>query len=182
IDTGRASKIRIECGGLSARYSTVNRILMLGKYFVRRLAAVVSCAVAMMAAQTRTPAGPYTAEQAAAGRTAYEAYCASCHLPDLAGRNEAPALAGTNFMRVWGARTMSTLLQYMQTTMPPGNRGGFGQETYVDLVAFLLEANGARAGERPLTAAAASSIGSIATGQMPVTLRQSLLQSGASRP
>ena len=77
-------------------------------------------------------------------------------------------------MRVWGGRTTSTLLQYMQSTMPPGNRGGLGQETYVDLVAFLLEANGARAGERPLTAATASSLGSVATGQMPVSHRDIL--------
>ena len=32
--------------------------------------------------------------QATAGQTAYEANCASCHVADLGGRNEAPQLAG----------------------------------------------------------------------------------------
>src|ERR1041385_852336 len=48
--------------------------------------------------QAPLPLGPFTAEQANAGRAAYLANCASCHLPDLAGRNEASQLAGSSFM------------------------------------------------------------------------------------
>src|SRR5207248_10671416 len=66
----------------------------------------------------------------------------SCHLPDLSGRNEAPQLSGSNFIGAWGARTASELVTYIQSTMPPGNAGGLGSETYVSLAAFLLEANG----------------------------------------
>jgi mono/diheme cytochrome c family protein len=55
-----------------------------------------------------TPAA-YTAGQATDGRAAYQANCASCHLPDLAGRNEAPQLAGGNFMSAWGSRTTAEL-------------------------------------------------------------------------
>ena len=46
-----------------------------------------------------------TADQAAAGRTAYLANCAGCHLPDMSGRNEASPLAGANFMNTWRERT-----------------------------------------------------------------------------
>ena len=45
---------------------------------------------------------------------AYQVNCASCHLPDLAGRNEAPPLAGANFMNAWGSRTTAELISYMQ--------------------------------------------------------------------
>src|SRR4051794_25818645 len=116
----------------------------------------------------------FTAAQAKAGRSAYQANCASCHMPDLAGRNEAPQLAGPNFMLAWRARTAGALDAYIQETMPPGNRGGLGQEMYVNLTAFLLEANGGRAGEQALTVNSGAPIGSVATGEMPPELRTAL--------
>ena len=142
---------------------------------------IAACTLAAASAQPAPSPGRYTAAQAAAGRQAYEAYCASCHLQDLAGRNEAPQLSGGNFLRAWGRRTTGDLLGYMMSTMPPGNRGALGQDTYINLVAFLLEANGAPAGNEPITLATAPLIGSIANGQMPAALRQSLAQS-AARP
>lgn len=39
----------------------------------------------MAAAQQRATVAPYTAQQAAAGRTLYQANCAGCHLADLRG-------------------------------------------------------------------------------------------------
>jgi mono/diheme cytochrome c family protein len=110
---------------------------MLGhrKQSARSLTVIFACAGVIVMGQTRT--AQYTAKQAAAGRSAYEAYCASCHLPDLGGRNEAPQLAGTNFMQTWGARSTNDLLKYMQGTMPPGSSGSLGPETYADLVAFI---------------------------------------------
>ena len=121
-----------------------------------------------------------TASQATAGRAAYQAQCAGCHLPDLTGRNEAPQLSGMNFLTAWRSRTVAALIGYMQSTMPPGNRGGLGADTYVELAAFLLEANGARTGSQPLTAASDALIGSLADGQMPAELRQELNQASAS--
>jgi alcohol dehydrogenase (cytochrome c) len=137
---------------------------------------IIACALAA-AAQTPALPGRYTAKQSAAGRLAYEAYCASCHMQDLAGRNEAPQLSGANFIKAWGRRTTGELMSYMFATMPPGSRGALGQETYVNLVAFLLEANGAPAGDEPITMATAPLIGSIANGEMPAELRKSLAQS-----
>jgi alcohol dehydrogenase (cytochrome c) len=142
---------------------------------------MVICGVVVVRGQTRTSIAPYTAPQAAAGRSAYLANCASCHLPDLAGRNEAPQLAGSNFMSAWGARTTGELFSYIRSSMPPENRGSLDQETYIDLVAFLLEANGARAGSQPLSPAAGSVIRSVATGQMPASLRQALAQAPADQ-
>jgi len=116
----------------------------------------------------------FTAAQSLAGRSAYLGNCASCHLPDLSGRNEAHPLTGANFLKVWRDRTVSQLTRYMQQTMPPGNAGGFGEETYVALSAFILEANGAAPGPVPLTPDSGRRIGAIANGQMPPTLLAAL--------
>lgn len=116
----------------------------------------------------------FTAEQALAGRAAYLGNCASCHLPSMAGRNEAHPLTGANFHKVWRDRTVSQLTRYMQQTMPPGNAGGLGEETYVALSAFILEANGAVAGTEPLVLNSRTRIGAISSGQMPATLLATL--------
>src|SRR5215831_7670362 len=87
------------------------------------------------------PGGTYTAAQAQAGMPAYQTNCANCHLPDLTGRNEAPQLAGGNFMNAWGPRSTADLVRYMQATMPPSNLGGLSEETYTNIVAFFLQAN-----------------------------------------
>src|SRR5580704_5145051 len=114
----------------------------------------------------------FTAEQAAAGRAAYQTNCASCHLPDLAGRNEAPALAGSNFFNHWAERSTGDLLDLIQSSMPPGAAGRLGQQTYVEITAYILESNGATAGTQPLTAAGSEEIGSIATGRAPARRAQ----------
>src|SRR5260370_1248503 len=93
------------------------------KHLVRSIA-ITACGASIVAGQTPI----YTAQQAEAGQSAYRAACASCHLPDLGGRNEAPRLTGPNFMSAWGTRTTTDLLTLIQSTMPPGNRGSLGQE------------------------------------------------------
>src|SRR5262249_45520028 len=102
--------------------------------------------------RSQTPAA-YTASQAADGLAAYQTNCANCHLPDLAGRNEAPQLAGGNFMNAWGARTTTDLIRFYQATMPPSNRGGLSEETFTEITAVFLQANGAFARHRILHAA-----------------------------
>ena len=116
--------------------------------------------------------GPYTAAQADAGRTAYQTNCAGCHGPDLGGRNDAAQLAGSLFMGSWGGRTTSDLLGFMQGSMPPGNPGGLGEATYLNIAAFILDSNGARPGTQPLTTAANVGIRSIATGQLRAQITQ----------
>ena len=123
-----------------------------------------------LAAREQTPARPavYTAAQATAGQASYQANCASCHQPALGGQNEAPPLAGANFMTTWGKRTTKDLLDYMAATMPPG-KPSLAEAEYLNITAFILQFNGAPAGTQALTAATATPIGSIATGQRPAT-------------
>lgn len=117
--------------------------------------------------------GPFTVEQAAAGLTAYRTHCATCHMPDLAGLNEARPLTGPDFMNVWGERSSAQLLAYTQLTMPqaPAIPGSLSEQTYADIIAFLLQANGAQPGTQLLTSASNVIIGSIASGTMPEDVR-----------
>src|SRR5947208_9632983 len=127
----------------------------------------------------QTPAA-YTASQAVDGLAAYQTNCASCHLPDLVGRNEAPQLAGGNFMNAWGSRTTAELVAYMKDSMPPSNRGGLSDETYVNIAALILQANGAVPGERPLAVSVPVRIDSVANGQMSAALRETLARAAVA--
>ncbi len=142
-------------------------------------AMIVACSLMVVSqpgkAQQR-PAAPYTTEQASAGRAQYQANCASCHAPDLSGR-EGPQLAGANFMGQWGDKTVGELIGFMRATMPPGAGGSLPDQTYINLAAFLLDSNSARPGDRPLTTESAISIRSVASGQ-----RAAYLQPGAPAP
>jgi alcohol dehydrogenase (cytochrome c) len=120
-----------------------------------------ACGVAILFAQQR-PAGPYTQAQAAAGRAIYQTNCASCHAADLSGR-EGPQLAGANFLTQWGDRTAGDLVTYLRLTMPPGGAALQG-DAYLNLTAFLLDANSAQAGNQALTTASTVTIRSVTTG------------------
>jgi alcohol dehydrogenase (cytochrome c) len=137
----------------------------LERSLVAGLAVIAAGGVMVITAQ-QTPAGPYTAAQAATGRGIYQASCAGCHGADLGGVNNAAPLAGGQFIGSWGNRTTNDLVGFLQGAMPPGNPGSLGEEAYVNLVAFLLDYNGARPGAQALTAATKTEIRSVATGQV----------------
>ena len=137
-------------------------------------AVITTAGFALVAGQA--PGGTYTAAQATAGRTTYQAQCASCHLPDLKGSGDAAPLAGSEFMGSWGRRSPRELLSFMQLTMPPTRPGALSQEEYVNIAAFVLQQNGAAAGNQALTATVDAAISSMATGQAPAAAAQ---QAGA---
>jgi alcohol dehydrogenase (cytochrome c) len=129
-------------------------------------AAAVALGAVVIGGQEPPAAGVFTADQAAAGRQAYEAGCASCHGFDLRGLNEAPPLAGVNFMNEWRTRSPGELAEYIQAAMPPtGPRPSLEQS--LSITAFILQSNGAQAGAQPLTQATVAPIGTIASGQAP---------------
>ena len=135
---------------------------------------LVTGGLAMLAGQ-QTPTGQYTAIQAGAGRTVYQAQCAGCHLADLKGSGDAAPLSGTEFMDAWGRRSTRELLSFMQLTMPPTRAGGLSQEEYVNIAAFILQSNGAPAGTAALgttTPAMDVAINSVATGRAPAAAAQ----------
>lgn len=148
------------------------------------LALAVAGAAQQPAAPPAAAPGPatITAAQAAAGRDAYQARCASCHLPDLAGRNEAAPLVGRAFMAAWRDRTTRDLFDYIRASMPPGG-ATLGADEYLAITAFILRSNGAATGSTALTATTAVPIGSIATGVAPTTTAApAQAAGGAPRP
>ncbi|MEQ1731482.1 MAG: PQQ-binding-like beta-propeller repeat protein, partial [Vicinamibacterales bacterium] len=109
----------------------------------------------------------FTAQQAQAGRTAYDATCAGCHRADLTGLNEAPPLVGGNFLNEWGPRPTSDLIAFIARSMPPGAAGSLGLPASTAIVAYILQTNGAVAGPDVLTATTATQVG-VLMGQAPV--------------
>jgi hypothetical protein len=103
-----------------------------------------------LAAQMRKSVwdGVFTAQQAARGRAMFAATCAACHGADLNGVNR-PPLKGEVFLNHWMEGGLDALFSYVKS-MPP-NRADLGGRAYVDLLAFLLEANGFPAGTQELS-------------------------------
>ena len=99
--------------------------------------------------------GVYSKEQAQRGQKVYGRACVYCHLPNLSGGSDAaaPALTGPAFLTKWRNRSLLELFGFMADTMPKDGTpfGGVEPvhlelEEYLDLVAYILEVNGARAG------------------------------------
>ena len=130
-------------------------------------ALVALAALGPAAAAGQPPAGGYTAAQADAGRAVYERACAECHQPNLQGSFEAPPLAGESFLRFWGNLAASDLYDRIRSSMPPEQPGTLDAAEYLDVVAYVLQANGAPAGSAPLRADAAVTIAAAASGQPP---------------
>ena len=117
--------------------------------------------VVVAAAQPPATDGAFTTDQAASGWSVYGVQCQECHGPALEGM-EAPPLSGVDFLNSWAGQTTDELFAYLRDEMPPGLAGSLSDSSYVDLVAYLLESNGAVPGERTLTAAAGVTIGDTA--------------------
>ncbi|MGH9846826.1 MAG: PQQ-binding-like beta-propeller repeat protein [Blastocatellia bacterium] len=95
--------------------------------------------------------GIFTEAQARRGQALYDGKCASCHGAQLEG-GSADALAGGKFMAKWGRgnHDADELYYITRTTMPFGAGGTLKDQQYVDIVAFMLKANGYRAGSAEL--------------------------------
>jgi len=100
----------------------------------------------------------YTPEQLAAGSAAYATNCGACHGDNLNLLEPAP-LAGATFVGRWQGRTTVELFQQLRATMPPEGPGSLPDSTYVEIIAFLLESNGAEANNQPLTATTRVAVG-----------------------
>jgi quinoprotein glucose dehydrogenase len=95
--------------------------------------------------------GVYAGAQAARGKDQYVKECSSCHLADLTGSDQAVPLNGEAFILQWENKSVNDLFTSIRTTMPQGTPGQLGTQAYVDIVAFLLQANGFPAGAGELT-------------------------------
>jgi len=94
--------------------------------------------------------GIYTDAQAKAGQSAYATYCLECHGEDLAGREQAPALAGPPFLEKWNKANLRRLWDTMEA-MPPDNPKSLTAHQYAQIMAYVLYANEFPAGKTELT-------------------------------
>jgi len=129
----------------------------------------------------------YTAEQAAAGQRDLQenqfGACENCHAKSLSGRNgdkdetpelislpeahqtsirnnggKVPQLAGPRFMTRWGARSTKDFSSEMMKRFS----GPLSEETQLNIMAYILQLNGALPGPQPLTRSTDVEIGRLA--------------------
>src|SRR5579872_5162939 len=124
--------------------------------------------------------GPFTAAQADAGRAAYAANCMSCHQANMAGEGDALPLAGKTFIAAWAKRNTADLYNTIRASMPYGNPGSLNAATYANLVAFILQANGAAPGSTAFAPAAAVRISTVASGTVPADIQRGIRQASAA--
>jgi S-disulfanyl-L-cysteine oxidoreductase SoxD len=108
--------------------------------------------------QTKQPTvldGVYTEQQAQRGEEQYQAVCAACH---EGAEPEANPPKGLEFIERWRDAPVSFLYNFIHTDMPGNKPGSLTEKNYVDLAAYLLQANGYRAGSSELTAAKTNGI------------------------
>lgn len=122
-------------------------------------------AAAGVLALNAAPVWSITAEQTEAGRADYQQHCAMCHGADLRLLPTAP-LVGPEFVSRWRGRSTNELLAQLRATMPPEGPGALAEETYVNVIAYLLAQNGAAAGAEPF-AATSTLIGTLLPGSAP---------------
>lgn len=93
---------------------------------------------------TPTPtAGIFTEGQADRGDTAFDEVCADCHTTS--------EFRGRTFQSNWGRRTVYSFFRTIRSTMPDDNPGGLEEQTYLDVVSYILRLNGHAAGASELT-------------------------------
>src|SRR5262245_11796893 len=87
----------------------------------------------------------YTSAQATQGKQAYEKACSACHGASLDDGEFAPPLKGVDFRLRWGGKPVEALFDQVTRTMPPGSPGSMGDETYAQLLAYVIQENGVSA-------------------------------------
>lgn len=95
--------------------------------------------------------GVYTDAQAERGVKAYAEHCARCHRDDLRGNPEAQPLTGTRFTDNWREDSLFSLFDHMATRMPREPRTTLPTPVYVDILAYILQFNGYKAGPQELS-------------------------------
>ncbi len=89
----------------------------------------------------------YTEAQAARGAGQYQSHCTTCHEGDEA---DAPPLKGPAFIDRWREAPLDFLFAHIRTDMPGNAPGSLSEAAYLDIVAYLLQANSYPAGNTEL--------------------------------
>ncbi len=130
-------------------FSFLGAVVVLGLM----VAAGAASAEAQVAPKT-VWSGVYTDAQAARGKQVYARACTYCHLDDLSGSLEdnAPALVDSAFADRWRDQSVARMIRWVAGNMPKKGTGALKAQEYLDVVAYLFQANEVPAGavELPL--------------------------------
>ena len=97
-------------------------------------------------------AGIYTNDQAVRGQSAYRSSCAACHGATLEGSDDAPPLAGPDFVEDWNCANIADLFEKIQYTMPANQPGRLDREQVAEILSYILKVNLSPAGNDELPA------------------------------
>ena len=90
------------------------------------------------------PPASFLPSQATRGQRVYEETCGTCHQPGQ--------LVGQGFVESWNDRRVYDFYALVRGTMPLDKPGGMKEEEYLEVVAYLLQANHAAPGRDSLRA------------------------------
>ena len=97
--------------------------------------------------------GVYTDAQAARGKDLADIYCIECHNEGLSG-GQSPPLFGDRFTNNWREGALDNLYNYMFTEMPAERpRRDLTEQSFLDMLAYILQLNGMPSGRNELTLA-----------------------------
>ena len=84
----------------------------------------------------------YTTQQASRGDGLFRDNCTSCHASS--------EFAGASFEQRWRNRSVGDIYEFILYSMPEDNPGGLPEQTYADILAYVLALNDFPAGESEL--------------------------------
>ena len=93
--------------------------------------------------------GVYTAAQADRGQSIYDRSCMGCHGEDLTKSGN--VLRGAKFINEWREDSLKSLFATIKVSMPRNAPQSLSDAEYVDIVAYLLQANSFPAAGQELT-------------------------------
>jgi mono/diheme cytochrome c family protein len=98
-----------------------------------------------------TSKGMFSEAQAKRGAAAYNSNCASCHGDDLRSTDrEVSNLDEETFKRRFVGKTIGDLFETAKETMPPELKGSLDDQTYLDIVTYILKFNKTPSGSQEL--------------------------------
>jgi mono/diheme cytochrome c family protein len=94
----------------------------------------------------------YSQDQAKRGQAKYAQACGACHQADLSGSDQAPSLAGGEFLDRWNDQSIGDLADRIRLTMPQDDIGSINVQMSADITAYILQVNNFPAGQEELKA------------------------------
>ena len=121
-------------------------------------ASAIALAIATLGAQPPADTGDkphrtvrdqiYATSQAERGKALFDAQCSTCHDGGMG-----PSVTSEGFLSSWENKPARSLYSRILTTMPSDEPGSLSERQVLDVVAFILNANGFPAGEKEIQSA-----------------------------